>query len=131
MENDIKCRELAQTIKGLKNQIAVIRRTHPHGIPPELQDLLDQLGEAESVFQRECTPPAPPLARFADIKFDLRAIDPPASVSTFGDPNDFSVETTPGHTVVLQVTATAPSVAGQADTDIVYVGHSLVPPLTL
>jgi hypothetical protein len=131
MQNDIVCGELARSIKKLKAQIAAIRKTHPHGVPPELQDLLDQLADAESVFQRECTPAAPPLARFADIKFDLRSIDPPASGSTFSDPNEFFVETAAGNTVILQVTATAPAVPGQADTDIVYIGNSLVPPLTL
>jgi hypothetical protein len=131
MGNEIICRELAKSIKRLKAQIAAIRKTHPPGIPLELQDLLDELAQAENVFQRECAPAQPPLARLSDIKFQLRAIDPPASGGTFGDPNDFSVETAAGQTLVLQVTATSPPVPGQADADIVYVGHSLVPPLTL
>src|SRR5439155_17528173 len=87
MGNEIICRELAKSIKRLKAQIAAIRKTHPPGIPLELQDLLDELAEAENVFQRECAPTTPPLARLSDIKFELRAIDPPASGGTFGDPN--------------------------------------------
>ena len=75
MGNEIICRELAKSIKRLKAQIAAIRKTHPPGIPLELQDLLDELAEAENVFQRECAPTTPPLARLSDIKFELRAID--------------------------------------------------------
>jgi hypothetical protein len=54
MGNVTICQVLAKSIKRLKDQIAAIRKTHPHGTPPGLQDLLDELAEAEAVFQREC-----------------------------------------------------------------------------
>lgn len=60
MPNNNICAQLAQAIHQLTAQITAFRKAHPHeGTPPELQDLIDELADAENGFQTKCGPPRP------------------------------------------------------------------------
>src|SRR5207249_6337092 len=69
------CAQLAQAIHQLTAQIAAFRKAHPHGgTLPELQDVIDELADAENAFQTKCGPP--PQLSFLPKNLDFGIVLP-------------------------------------------------------